>query len=321
MNKRCIGCGAVLQDTDKKALGYTPKLNNKYCMRCFRLTNYNDLTVSDVAKDNNKIIDIVNKSGIYSFFLIDSLTINKEIIDIYSKIATKKCILLTKVDLLPRNINLNNYVNNIKYVYKIKEEIYPLSVKSKLNINKIVRIMDEKNIKKAYVLGCTNAGKSTMINMLLNNNTITTSRMPNTTIDFININLEDKIITDTPGFMVEASPFITDNNYIKKNDYKESLKPLTYQTKDNTNLIIEERFVLGSFGFNSVTTYFNNNIVVKKSYKDITDYTSFNILDNTDIVIKNLGFINIKKKASIKVANELVPFIEFRPSLVGISYE
>ena len=66
---------------------------------------------------------------------------------------------------------------------------------------------------------------------------------------------------------------------------------------------------------------FNNNIVVKKSYKDITDYTSFNILDNTDIVIKNLGFINIKKKASIKVANELVPFIEFRPSLVGISYE
>lgn len=321
MNKRCIGCGAVLQDTDKKALGYTPKLNNKYCMRCFRLTNYNDLTVSDVAKDNNKIIDIVNKSGIYSFFLIDSLTINKEIIDIYSKITTKKCILLTKVDLLPRNINLNNYVNNIKYVYKIKEEIYPLSVKSKLNINKIVRIMDEKNIKKAYVLGCTNAGKSTMINMLLNNNTITTSRMPNTTIDFININLEDKIITDTPGFMVEASPFITDNNYIKKNDYKESLKPLTYQTKDNTNLIIEERFVLGSFGFNSVTTYFNNNIVVKKSYKDITDYTSFNILDNTDIVIKNLGFINIKKKASIKVANELVPFIEFRPSLVGISYE
>ncbi|MDD5835977.1 MAG: 50S ribosome-binding GTPase [bacterium] len=321
MNKRCIGCGAVLQDTDKKALGYTPKLNNKYCMRCFRLTNYNDLTVSDVAKDNNKIIDIVNKSGIYSFFLIDSLTINKEIIDIYSKITTKKCILLTKVDLLPRNINLNNYVNNIKYVYKIKEEIYPLSVKSKLNINKIVRIMDEKNIKKAYVLGCTNAGKSTMINMLLNNNTITTSRMPNTTIDFININLEDKIITDTPGFMVEASPFITDNNYIKKNDYKESLKPLTYQTKDNTNLIIEERFVLGSFGFNSVTTYFNNNIVVKKSYKDITDYTSFNILDNTDIVIKNLGFINIKKNASIKVANELVPFIEFRPSLVGISYE
>ena len=84
MNKRCIGCGAVLQDTDKKALGYTPKLNNKYCMRCFRLT------------------------------------INKEIIDIYSKITTKKCILLTKVDLLPRNINLNNYVNNIKYVYKIK---------------------------------------------------------------------------------------------------------------------------------------------------------------------------------------------------------
>ena len=44
MTKRCIGCGAVLQNTNKTINGYTPKIENKYCMRCFRLTNYNDLT-------------------------------------------------------------------------------------------------------------------------------------------------------------------------------------------------------------------------------------------------------------------------------------
>ena len=53
MTKRCIGCGAVLLNTDKTKNGYTPKLENKYCMRCFRLTNYNDLTETITEKDND----------------------------------------------------------------------------------------------------------------------------------------------------------------------------------------------------------------------------------------------------------------------------
>lgn len=317
MTKRCIGCGAVLQNTDKKKNGYTPKLENKYCMRCFRLTNYNDLTETETEKDNDKIITVINNSSTFSFFLIDATNITREAVSIYQNIKTRKCLLLTKIDLLPANITVNNYINKFKNIYNIKEEVYFLSSTKKVNVNKILKIMDSLNLKKAYILGCTNAGKSTLINTMLNNKTITTSRIPNTTLDFINLYIEDKILTDTPGFVTTTTPFITDKKYYKKIDYKERIKPITYQTKETTSLVLEENYRISNFGLNSVTTYFNNNILVKRDFKSNEDYFETKIMTNTDIVIKDLGFINVKKPCTLKISKNLENLVEFRPSLIG----
>ena len=317
MTKRCIGCGAVLQNTDKAKNGYTPKLENKYCMRCFRLTNYNDLTETETEKDNDKIMTVINNSSTFSFFLIDATNITKEAVSIYQNIKTRKCLLLTKIDLLPANITVNNYINKFKNIYNIKEEVYFLSSTKKVNVNKILKIMDSLNLKKAYILGCTNAGKSTLINTMLNNKTITTSRIPNTTLDFINLYIEDKILTDTPGFVTTTTPFITDKKYYKKIDYKERIKPITYQTKETTSLVLEENYRISNFGLNSVTTYFNNNILVKRDFKSNEDYFETKIMANTDIVIKDLGFINVKKPCTIKISKSLEGLVEFRPSLIG----
>ena len=317
MTKRCIGCGAVLQNTDKKKNGYTPKLENKYCMRCFRLTNYNDLTETITEKDNDKIITVINNSSTFSFFLIDATNITKEAISIYQNIKTRKCLLLTKIDLLPANITVNNYINKFKNIYNIKEEVYPLSSIKKVNVSKILKMMDNLNIKKAYILGCTNAGKSTLINTMLNNKTITTSRIPNTTLDFINIYIEDKILIDTPGFVTTTTPFITDKKYYKKIDYKERIKPITYQTKEKASLVLEENYRFSNFGFNSVTTYFNNNILIKRDFKSNEDYFETKIMANTDIVIKDLGFINVKRPCTLKISKNLENLVEFRPSLIG----
>lgn len=317
MTKRCIGCGAGLQNTDKKKNGYTPKLENKYCMRCFRLTNYNDLTETETEKDNDKIIAVINNASTFSFFLIDATNITKEAVSIYQSIKTRKCLLLTKIDLLPANITVNNYINKFKNIYNIKEEVYPLSSTKKVNVSKILKIMDNLNIKKAYILGCTNAGKSTLINTMLASKTITTSRIPNTTLDFINLYIEDKILTDTPGFVTTTTPFITDKKYYKKIDYKERIRPITYQTKATTSLLLEENYRLSNFGFNSVTTYFNNNIIIKRDFKPNNESFEVNIMANTDIVIKDLGFINVKKPCTIKISKNLEELIEFRQSLIG----
>lgn len=317
MTKRCIGCGAVLQNTDEKKNGYTPKLENKYCMRCFRLTNYNDLTETITEKDNEKIIATINKNNYYSFFLIDATNITKEAVNIYQSIKTRKSLLLTKIDLLPNNISVNNYINKFKNIYNIKEEVYPLSSVKKVNTSKILKIMDELNLNKAYILGCTNAGKSTLINAMLNKATITTSRIPNTTLDFINMYIEDKVFSDTPGFVTTTTPFITDKKYYKKIDYKERIKPITYQTKEETNVVLENIYRLSNFGINSVTTYFNNNIEIKRDFKDNDDCFSVNIMANTDIVIKDLGFINVKKACDVKISKNLEDLVEFRPSLIG----
>ena len=40
-------------------------------------------------------------------------------------------------------------------------------------------------------------------------------------------------------------------------------------------------------------------------------------MDNTDIVIKDLGFINVKKACTVKISKNLENLVEFRPSLIG----
>ena len=218
---------------------------------------------------------------------------------------------------MPNNISVSNYINKFKSAYYIKEEVYPLSSVKKVNTSKILKIMDELNLKKAYILGCTNAGKSTLINTMLNKATITTSRIPNTTLDFINMYIEDKVLTDTPGFITTTTPFITDKKYYKKIDYKKRIKPITYQTKEETNVVLENIYRLSNFNINSVTTYFNNNIEVKRDFKNSEDCFSVNVMDNTDIVIKDLGFINVKKACTVKISKNLENLVEFRPSLIG----
>ena len=57
---RCIGCGAVIQTTDKIEAGYTPASalekgiedEEIYCQRCFRLRHYNDIQDVSLTDDD-----------------------------------------------------------------------------------------------------------------------------------------------------------------------------------------------------------------------------------------------------------------------------
>ena len=55
MIKHCLGCGTVLQSEDKNKPGYISDINKDYCMRCFRLTHYNEKTVTIVHNDIKEI--------------------------------------------------------------------------------------------------------------------------------------------------------------------------------------------------------------------------------------------------------------------------
>ncbi len=55
----CIGCGAVIQTTDKAGIGYTPpsalekglETDELYCQRCFRLRHYNEIAAVNISDD------------------------------------------------------------------------------------------------------------------------------------------------------------------------------------------------------------------------------------------------------------------------------
>ena len=39
---RCVGCGITLQNKNPNELGYTKKIDNLYCERCFKTIHYNE---------------------------------------------------------------------------------------------------------------------------------------------------------------------------------------------------------------------------------------------------------------------------------------
>ena len=83
--KTCLGCGAILQTTNIKKDGYTPKEENDYCMRCFKIQNYGAQIKPTKSISNEDILNKINKSKKYVIFLIDFLNIYEEVINTKNK--------------------------------------------------------------------------------------------------------------------------------------------------------------------------------------------------------------------------------------------
>lgn len=322
--ERCIGCGALLQTKNKQEIGYIPKEKKetaKVCERCFRLIHYNDLKLVNLKKVND-VIATVNQKGKFAFFLGDLLNINSEVIKTYKDITIPKCFVLSKVDVIPKYINKEKIKYWLKKEYQINEEILFLSALKSQNIHVIESVMTAKNISVSYLLGYTNSGKSTLINKLIDTNTITTSLVPNTTADFIPISLENnKTIIDSPGFLYHETLY--DQNdiiLIKKINPKTFLKPLTFQLKKGASILIENLIRLENKSDKcNITIYMSNLLDIKKIYeknptlKD-AQIEEYNIKRNQDIVIKGLGFINCKSTACLKIYVKKKGFVEIRNS-------
>ena len=58
MNKKCIGCGSLLQNDDINKDGYVLDINDSICQRCFRIKYYNEYKVT--SRNNSDYINIIN---------------------------------------------------------------------------------------------------------------------------------------------------------------------------------------------------------------------------------------------------------------------
>ena len=310
MNKKCIGCGIELQYNDKNKIGYIPenKYNDSnYCMRCFRLIHYNDTSTKDKELSTNYILEKVNKDNIFKIYVVDFLNINNNTIDIYNKIKGNKLLLINKIDMLDKSINKNNIINNIKTIYKI-DNILSISTLNDNHINLLLNYLNKNNINKCYILGPTNSGKSTLINKLCNNNNLTISNKRNTTLEFINIKLDNLNIIDTPGFLI--------SDYNLKTKYNHIIKPITYNMKDNDIIYIDKFYIKFKYK-TSITIYCYEIIDTKKYYKDIKYDYSIDTTNNIDLCINGFGIINIKNKNNIEICNLDKELISLRESVFG----
>lgn len=324
--KKCRGCGAILQSDDSKKDGYITK-DSDICQRCFRIRNYGEYKM--VEKSNEDFIPILNsisKTKDLVVLVVDILNINKDLKDITKYINNDILLVFTKRDLLPYKISdkkLLNYqsILNIKCIDKI-------IVSSKNNYQfdlLLYKIYKYKKSNNVYIVGYTNAGKSTLLNKILYNYTdfdssITTSILPSTTIDTIEIKVDDNLtLIDTPGILDNGNiANYLDSKMLKKVLPKKEIKPITYQAKSKQYIYIED-LVKIEVSNNNLTFYISNQLKINRLYKDKETNLKENIIrvkQNQDIVISGLGFIKTTNDGVIKVYTKEGVDVYTRDSLI-----
>ena len=221
---KCIGCGATIQTEDKNKIGYTPASSLRkieeveeamvYCQRCFRLKHYNEVQDTSLTNDDFlKILQRVGESDALIINIVDIFDFAGSFVPGISRHINHNDMILVgnKVDLLPKSVNktkLMHWMRRSVKDYGLKLVDAALISSSKGHGIDELMTMIEKHRKRrdVYIVGCTNVGKSTLVNRIIKRFTeeeqdvITTSHFPGTTLDIIKIPLDQKtFIIDTPG--------------------------------------------------------------------------------------------------------------------------
>ncbi len=295
------------------------KEGNDICKRCFRLKNYGEYQV--VAKSNDEYIDIlkeVGKTKDLVLYITDLLNLEKNIEQIRTIIPNKMILVLNKMDVLPKSVKeekLKAYLEGMNIHF---EEIIVISTAKNYNIDYLLkRIKYFQTSKNVYVVGHTNAGKSSLINKLIKNyseNTqeLTMSPLPSTTLSTIQIDINEHLtLIDTPG-LVDTGSILNhvDPKMVKKISPKDEIKPRTFQLKKNQSIVIEDliRIDYVEGDKNSFTLFVSNDLKVKRllnifhneNLKDKNKIT-YNVKYDEDLVISGLGFVKIVNKGVIDI--------------------
>lgn len=314
MNKVCIGCGSKFQTLDKNKEGYiNPKVYEKatLCERCFKIKYYGEAYVTDNPKDKTSLIKMINDSKKSVVYLVDTLTISKETLSVIDSLSNKVYLVLTKRDLLPKSVKnskLKEYISNLTLI----KDVFVISALKNNGVTELYNELIKNNEKSVYVIGYTSSGKSTFINKLLMLNgksgNITTSSLPNTTLECINIKLNDKLtLIDTPGFVSENSSYnFIDVDIYKKLLPKSVIKPKVYTIKKDFMIILGDilRIENNSNEDVNLVFYFKNEIKLNKmrSIRNelLKDKDKLDVeVSDKDIVLEGLGYIKVVGYANL----------------------
>ena len=112
MNRKCIGCGIVLQDTDIHGDGYISNSDHNLCLRCFKIKNYGQNKVVNVTNNEYmQILDNINDEDVV-VYVSSLLTLNLDYINKFKNVI----LVLTKRDILPKSVKDSKIINYIQEI-------------------------------------------------------------------------------------------------------------------------------------------------------------------------------------------------------------
>ncbi|MCK0471630.1 ribosome biogenesis GTPase YqeH [Halalkalibacter sp. APA_J-10(15)] len=286
----CVGCGIEIQTTEKNQLGYTPpsalEKDVVTCQRCFRLKHYNE--VQDISLTDDDFLKILHGLGERKALIV-------KIVDIFDftgswlpglhRFVGNNDVLLVgnKVDLLPKSLNHNRLVNWMKKTAKDlglrPVDVSLMSAEKGKGIEEVAEAINHyRSGRDVFIVGCTNVGKSTFINQLIKayggdtEQLITTSHFPGTTLDMIDLPLDDgKTLYDTPGIINHHQmAHYVDSEELKVITPKKEIKPKVFQLNPEQTLFFGGlcRFDFAEGERSSFTCYLSNELMIHRTKKD-----------------------------------------------------
>ena len=329
--KKCKGCGIELQNVDNKKIGFVPDLEQDYCQRCFRLSHYGDITNLNNKNITNKgIMDIYSQYAKDTFVVIvdafEALVINQdEFFDLFDK--NRFILIINKTDLLPKNISddkvdtiyedvINRFAGNHHNLISCI-----LTHKKDSSFNDVFyETLNSLKCKRLVFAGRANVGKSSLINKLINNNELTTSLYPGTTLRAVEIKHEGYTFIDTPGYIDENNV----SSYLPVEIFKDvmiedTIKPQVFQLYEKQTYFYEDllRIDVEPKDKASVVFYLNNNLLVHRTKTfNVENYlknkrfkyslkpksaNEFTVKKKSSFYIKGLGFFTVNSDCLIRI--------------------
>lgn len=319
MTKKCIGCGAELT-LEKGKLGYTKDIESDLCMRCFNIKNYNKYEKVDYLEEINTIIKEVKASNDIVIFVVDVFNLSNKIKEIVDYLNNNVILCITKYDLVDIDESkILNYLN-INTLGTIV-----ISSKNNYNLDNLMELIEEnKKSNNVYLVGYTNAGKSTLINKIIknysnNNYELTTSVLPSTTLNFVKVNVNDNLtLIDTPGIIVSNIIDYLDEEEIKKVIPKKKIKPQIYQIKTEQTIMVDNFLGIKIKPYNTVVFYGADGLKYTRYYNDIETslkIKKIKVSDNSELIVNGFGIIKIKKQTDVQLYLQGNIDIEIRKAL------
>lgn len=300
--------------------------------------------------------EITSNEDALFILIVDIFDIEASILpEMIEKLEGKNVILVAnKRDLLPKQVKDEKIMSSVlenKFIKKLNIlDSVCISTKKKYNIDLLLGIIDQNLREDAFLVGCANVGKSSLVNALINSITgdnqqyIAASHYAGTTLGLIQIPLRDGyVLIDTPGIIntSDLSAKLSGDALDIVIPRKE-IRPRTYQLNGDQALFLTgyiEVDYLSEIN-QGITLYLSNEIKVHRTKLENSENLRENHLGgkllfppsveelknikfvekeirvpsgNHDIVINGLGWINIKNKGKKELIYRVI-----KPDFVGV---